>query len=150
MRKLLFCITAIFFSGCASANIPKYIKDTHPYEQVFYSSFDRVVAAVESGLDHCGWVIDERVDPDVYERTAEVDKNSREKILIFTQRHQGFAGLGLRNQRVNIYIRTLADASIKVEVRYLTATSIPFKTFYNYRQDKRAQSLLDWTQKTLM
>lgn len=150
MRRFIPCILACFFVGCASANIPKYIKDTHPYERTFYTSFDRVVEVVEQGLNNFGWTIDEKVDPDVYERTAEVSTNSREKILIFTERRQSFAGLGFKNQRINVYIRTLADASVEVEVRYLKATSIPFKTFYSYRQDKSAQNFLNWVEKKLM
>jgi len=122
--------------GCASINIPNYIHDKHPYQQTYYASFDKVHNATIEALKDLGWAIEKETDPALFERTRETKNESRQQILIFTEIRQLLFFVGSRYARVNVYLQITADKATEVEIRYVTVTSMLFKSFYDYKNKK--------------
>lgn len=140
---LLFLgIPLLFCMGCASVMVPQYIRDEYPYRKNLYADFGRVQEAVEEALKESGWQVAKTTDPALFERNkTPVDPQARQA-LIFTEIRQTALFLGTRYARMNIYLHAGPDTTTEVEVRYLTVTSVPFKSFYNHRNDRFVQKWL--------
>ncbi len=142
MKKIFPLVLVIsFILGCSSSIPPSYVPDEHPYQYKVYGGFSQVVDAAIASLNSFGWVVEKQVDPSIYERTAFVESDTVKQTLIFAKPKKRMLSLGKENDRVNIVLRTVQDSSIEIEIRYMSVTSIPFKKFYNYQNDKIAQKL---------
>lgn len=142
MKKFLLGTPLLLCLGCASVMIPNYIHDEHPYSKKLYADFDKVLEATQQALKESGWEVAKTTDPSIFERNkTPVDPHSR-GALLFTEIRQTSLFLGSRYARMNIYLSAGPDNTTDVEVRYLTVTSVPFKSFYNYRNDRFVQKLL--------
>jgi len=69
--------------------------------------------------------------------------------LILTQARQVGLFLGTRYARINVYVQSTDDVTTDVEIRYMTANSVGFKTFYNYKHDKSVERLFQSIEKNL-
>lgn len=140
-----FCVAgllAVLLTGCSTVVVPKYIRDEHPYEKVLYSDYEGALAAVREVLTARGWEIAETADPAVYEYHKALASAGRRQVLLFTNVRTGAYIFGTRYHRVNVYLREITTQTTSLEVRYMTVSSIPFRTFYNYRKDKAAGKLI--------
>ena len=140
---LFFLLVGAVLSGCSTVSLPKYVPDEHPYKQLYYASFDETLDAVTQVLDKFHWTVTEKTYPSLFERNRDVAADgSRQQALIFTEVRTTMFGLGTRYSRVNVYLRSVAANETEVEVRYVTVTSIPFKTFYDYKKNKTVNAML--------
>ena len=149
MKKITIFLLILCCGGCASFDIPKYIPDNHPYKKKFYASFDEVLRVTKRTLQDNGWKIESTSDPSIYERTKMVGSKPGRQIVIFTKIRQTSLVVGTSYARVNAFLWTGSDSSIELELRYVTVSSTPLKTFYNYRKDNVIESLLKQIEKRL-
>ena len=63
-------------------------------------------------------------------------KEDGQQILLFTQIRETGLFLATRYARMNVFVKTAPQDATDVEVRYMTVTSFPLKTFYSYQKDK--------------
>ena len=141
MKKFLLLLSLVSLVGCASIPIPNYIPDNNPYKKQFYGKFEDVLNATAKTLEEYGWNITETSDPAVYERKS-VDEAQRKQIVLFTQLRETPMFLGTRYLRINAFVRSAADNSVEVELRYVTVTSVPLKTFYSYHKESLIKKML--------
>ena len=80
------------FLGCATANLPDYIKSTHPYTRKIAGDEVRITEAVKAVLSSEGWVIAFQVNPSVYERRSGGEDQSKD-ILLISAPKRTFRGL---------------------------------------------------------
>ena len=148
-KEIMVLFVILFGGGCVSIDIPKYIPDNHPYKKKFYASFDEVSKVTRGTLQDNGWKIESTSDPAIYERTKLVGNKPGRQIVIFTKIRQTSLVIGTKYARINAFLWTGSDSSIELELRYITVSSIPLKTFYNYRKDSAIESLLKQIEKRL-
>ena len=149
MRRIIGVFLVLILSGCANINIPNYIQDKHPRHQTFYAAYDQVYDATTKALDDLGWVIEAESDPALFERERESQGSSRQQILIFTDIHQFPFFVGSKYSRLNVFLQITADKAIEVEIRYIKVTSLLFKTFSNYKNDRLTDRLFKHIEKNL-
>ena len=149
MRKFLFLLLILCFSGCMSVNMPHYIQDKNPYKKTFYSNFNDVLKTTLETLKELGWVLSKKVDPTVFERTTETNESQTNQILLFTEIRQTSLFIASRYARINVYLRSGTENTTEVEIRYLTVNSFPFKNFYNYRNDHAIEQIWKLIKKKL-
>jgi hypothetical protein len=125
------------FTGCTVAQISPYLQKKFPYTHRFYADYDKALASLEKTLADLGWVIEKQVDPSVYEEDTQSAPGSK-GILIITEIRQTALFLGTRHAKMNIILRSSADVS-EIELRYVTVTTLPFKTFVTYKNDSAAE-----------
>ena len=142
MRKIFFILILLFLTGCATVEIPQYVQDQHPYKETFYSSFEDAVEGTSQALEQFGWKIANHYDPGVFEQNKENIGPEAKQIVLSTEVRQMPFFLGTRYARVNAHIYSLEHSSTAVEIRYLTVTSVPFKSFNSYRNDRAAERIL--------
>jgi hypothetical protein len=95
---------------------------------------DEAVKISEQTIEEFGWKLLEKTDPQIYERYTEFDTGNGQQVLLFVQ---------LKGRpKLNIYLRQGDKGTLDVEVRYLNASSLFFKKFYKYRNDKIANRFL--------
>ena len=138
MNKFLLIISFCFIGfvgGCASIDIPNYIQDENPYKKTFKMSYADVLEATKQSLEYAGWTIVQEADPAVYEHARIADAGIKQVLLLTNVRQLGLV-VGTRYARINVYVHSAKDVSTEVEVRYVTANSVGFKTFYNYQRDE--------------
>lgn len=140
MKKILFGILLLSLAGCASVTIPRYIHDKHPYERTFFVSFEEAKQAVIGALDETGWLVEHESEPSLYERDKGI-YGEREQILIFSRIRQMSFFLGTNYARVNAYIREVADKECELELRYMKVTTVVFKDFQGYKNDRAVESI---------
>lgn len=139
----VFFILLLGLGGCASISVPNYVKDEYPYKKTFYASFDETFEAVKEMFDEFHWKVSQTSDPKLYERnkTTAVDDTGKQ-VLIFSDLRTTPLGLGTRYSRVNVYLRTVQGSETEVEIRYVTVSSVPFKTFYDFKHNKTVEAML--------
>jgi len=148
IRQLFFAlILGMVVSGCTTISIPSYVGTKNPYKKKFYANFDEAVASVTKSLEELGWKVEAQVDPSVYESDKTLDPDQKHT-LIFSDTRQTRFFVGSRYARLNIYMSSAQD-STEIEIRYMTVTSIPFKTFYNYKNDKTVERIFKHLQEKL-
>lgn len=133
MKKLILFMVLILM-GCSTANIPIYLQGQNPYTQRFYVEHAQALIATKQALEDLGWKIDKTIDPLVYEQKNESAVNPNETLII-TDIRQTPMFIGTRYAKINAYVRS-QDNSSEIELRYLTVTSLVFKNFETYRNDK--------------
>ena len=142
--KLKFFSLVIFLgilAGCASISIPNYIQDEHPYKKKFYARFDDVLKAASQTLTALGWEVDGTSDPSVFERQRAVADPLEKQVLLFSKLRQTPLFIGSRYARLNLYLQSSPDNTTEVEIRTLTVTTLIFKKFTLYRDDRVAEIL---------
>lgn len=148
MKKILLVLLLLSFAGCASITIPNYIQDKNPYEKIFYAQFDQVRTAITKTFEASGWTIEKESEPALFERERDLEGGD-EQTLIFTDVRQISFFVGSRYIRVNAYVHGIANNETEVEIRYLTVTSIMFKEFYGYKNDRAVEHIFSKIEKNL-
>lgn len=133
-------ILAFAICGCANVTIPNYIKDINPYKRTFYADYGNVRTVTVEALNRFGWTIESESEPVVFEREREAGEGWQQTLL-FTKVRQFSFFLGTRYTRLNVFLRAINTNETEAEIRYLRATSIAFKNFYRYRNDRFVQQI---------
>ena len=97
------------------------------------------VSSTITALEDLGWIIEHKVDPAVYEQGS-IESAEEQRVLLLTQIRQTPMFLGTRYAKLNVYIKSLKGVS-EIEIRYLTVTSVFFKTFQTYQNDKAVERI---------
>ncbi len=148
--KFIITILFVFLSaGCSRVVITNYIKDENPYKKVLPANFALVLDAATRALTQSGWVVAETTDPAIFERQRAIGDQNIKQLLIMTDIRHTALFVGSRYARVNVFLRMISEENTEVEIRYLTVTSIPFKSFQNYKKDKFVKRLFAKIQETL-
>ena len=142
MRKVLYVFLLLMFTGCASIIIPNYIQDKNPYKRTFYADFNKVREVTVKTFDDLGWTIEKESEPALFEREREPEDGSKQTLL-FTEIREVSFFLGSRYTRLNTYLRETTDNETEVEIRYLTVTSVLFKSFYGYKSDRAVDRIFE-------
>ena len=148
IKKIVLVFLLVNMTGCASITIPNYIQDKNPYEKVFYASFDTVREVTTKAFEESGWTVEKESEPALFERERDL-KSGTKQTLIFTEVRQVPFFVGSRYARVNAYIHETANNETQVEIRYLTVTSVMFKSFYGYKHDQAVEYLFSKIEKNL-
>ncbi len=141
-KKLFLVLGILLLSGCVSARIPQYLADKHPYKKEFYANFDEALEATKKALEEFRWQVSEQVDPSVYERFSEA-ATPTQQLLLFTEIRHTPLFIGTRYAKMNVILRTFNPQRTEIELRYLTVTSLPFRSMESFRNDAAAKRLLD-------
>lgn len=140
MRKfLLGIISIVLLSGCVAATLPQYLSDRNPYKKEYFAGYDESVAAVKTALGELGWKVAGEGDPMTYERQA---SPSEKRIILFFEIRQTPMFFGTRYGKLNVIVRGIQDKT-EIEIRYVTVTSIPFKSFQTYKNDATVQRIFE-------
>ena len=146
MRKaLLGIVSLLFLSGCTAAVLPQYLSDKHPYKKEFFAGYDESVAAARMALDELGWKVSGEGDPMTYERQS---SPSEKRIILFSEIRQTPLFLGTRYAKLNVMVRGIQDKT-EIEIRYVTVTSVPFKSIQTYKNDATVQRIFEHIAKHL-
>lgn len=149
MRNVFLLLFSTFIiGGCSTLEIPKYIKDENPYEQVFYAPFDEVLTASSEALEGMGWKITETANPIVFEHNAAFDP-TRQQIILFTNVRQMGMVVGSSYQRVNLILRSSGENMTNAEIRYVTVSTATYKAFYSYKKDAYVEQIFNAIQAKL-
>ncbi|MCK5214968.1 MAG: hypothetical protein KAR05_06410 [Candidatus Omnitrophica bacterium] len=146
MRKALIFLL-IGLMGCASVQIPAYVKDKKPYTKRFYANYEQAYEALNKTLLDLGWEIEGTMDPAVYEQDSSSDLDEK-KTLVLTHIRQTPLFIGTRYAKMNIFLRSKKKIS-EFEIRYVTVTSLLFKNFTSYRNDSAAERMFEYLDKTI-
>ena len=142
MNKILLILALMAVSGCASINVPNYVKDEHPYKRSFYAPFEKVRAAADGALAEYGWTVIRESDPALFEVDRASEGGAQPQTLMFTEIRQTNFFVGSKYTRLNAFLRPLPDGAIEVEIRYLGISSILFKKSYQYRNDRAVNRIM--------
>jgi len=134
MRKILSVFLLLVLTGCSSVRVPNYIQDRHPYKRTFYVQFDKVRETAIQTFEEFGWTIKKESEPALFERERESGSSGKQTLLL-TEIRETSLFIGSRYARLNAYLRETANNETEVELRYLTVTSVPFKSFNMYKND---------------
>ena len=148
MKKVLAVLLFLSFIGCASVTSPSYIQDKNPYKKVFYTQFDKTREAIKKTFKESGWTIEKEAKPAVFERERDSESGNNQ-ILILTEVRQISFFIGSRYARINVYLHEIADNETEVEIRYLTVTSVMFKSFYGYKHDQAVERIFTTIEENL-
>ena len=140
MKKIVLIVCMAVLTGCSTIDIPQYLQDKNPYQKTFYKSFDKTLEATRQALAELGWKVAKETQPSVYERNRVVEEGEGQAILIFTDVRRTPFFLGSRYARLNIYLRG-GEKVAEVEIRYLTISSLTFKTFRSYKNDAATERI---------
>ena len=140
MKRLFLTLLILTLVGCVSARIPQYLQDKNPYRKSFYTSFDQTYATTKKVLQELDWKIAGASDPDIYEQSLGKPSAPSQQILIFTEIKHTPLFLGTRYAKMNLLLKAQPETT-QVEIRYVTVTSIPFKTFESYKNDKAVNKI---------
>jgi hypothetical protein len=143
MKRNLYLLISIFLIGCSTINVPPYIQDKHPYTKTLLSNYNKTLLTTKKVLEDEGWKITKNVDPATYEKVREIDYPGAKQTLIFAQTvHKSWVGTG-KYAQMNIYLRTVDEANTEIEIRYLVVKDAFIKSFYQYRNDKLVDNLIE-------
>lgn len=140
MKKFLYIFLALVLTGCASITIPNYIQDKNPYKRTLYAPFDKVREVTIQTFEDFGWAVEKESKPALFERERE-SGNGGKQTLLFSKIRQTSFFVGSRYSRLNVYLREMASNKTEVEIRYLTVTSVLFKSFYGYKNDRSIERI---------
>jgi len=150
MKKIIYCVfLMMIFAGCSTVNVSKYIQARNPYEKSFYSEFDQVLKSTSRILEESGWKISGSSHPSVYENNPVSDEQDIKQIMLISDVRQFSFFLGTKYTRINAFIKEGPDQTTIVELRCLSVTSLPFKSFDNYKRNKTAEKLLNLIEQDL-
>lgn len=131
-------MTALIFMllGCVTIKIPKYLEDEFPYRKSFSANFDKTFEATLTALKDSGWKVTETTSPAVFKPQRTYDQAKKYEVLIFTEIKQSPLFLASNYVTLNALLRSVDAAHTEVEIRYLSMTVMPFKTFNSYQNDR--------------
>lgn len=136
----------IVFAGCATSQIPDYIKADHPYVRKVSGDYNAIISAVQLILSEKGWDIQEQVDPSVYERREGGEDQSND-VLLFTKPKRYSKFLYSTYTHFNVYVHATADGA-EVDIRYEVLTPSLIKRS-NLRNDSLVNQILDSIEQTV-
>ena len=148
MKKFVLILMMFALSGCASVNIPNYIRDENPYKKKYYSEFETALKVTVNTLNDFGWEVGEITKPSVFERTKESEDENRQ-VLLFTKIRKTSMFLGSRFAKMNIYVRSGSDNITEVEIRCITVNSVVFNKFTSYKKDRAVERIFEHIQERL-
>ena len=67
MKKIMLLFLLFTVIGCASTQIPTYVKEQKPFVRRFYADHQRAKAATLQALVDLGWKVDKELEPQTYE-----------------------------------------------------------------------------------
>lgn len=143
MKRVFFIVFCVLATGCTRIELPNYIKDVHPYDRRVYAPFEKTLKATSKVLDETGWTITTSSEPSVFERAKYAVSPDTKQIMLFTKVKHTPLILWSTYKRINVILRSAGENATDVEVRHVTVTSIPFKSFYSYKKDRVANQLLE-------
>ncbi|HNV24018.1 MAG TPA: hypothetical protein PLH56_05225 [Candidatus Omnitrophota bacterium] len=152
MIKKFFCLLGMFFifSGCATINIPHYIKEEYSYKKKFDADYEIVRKQIKNILQSLHWEIEGEVEPSVFETVKDIVHPENQQTLIFSKVRQSGFFVGSQYARVNVFLRGYKKEWTEIEIRYVSIFSIVFQRFTKYRQDRLVQKVFTQMQKNLM
>ena len=143
MKQYFIIIILFSIVGCSTINVPPYIQDKHPYTKTLLSNYNKTLLSTKKVLQNEEWKIVKEVDPTVYEKGKELDSPNAKQTLIFAQTFKkSWVGTG-KFAQINIYLRTVDEFNTEIEVRYLVVKNAFVTSFYDYRNDKLVDNLID-------
>jgi hypothetical protein len=148
MKGALSWLLLITLAGCATVLLPSYVPDKNPYKRKFYADYPIVLEAVKKALASSGWTVTEEADPGVYERRWAVADPGIRHVLLFTDYRESF-GIGAKSMVLNAYVRAAPDAAVEIELRYLKVSTVSYKSFYDYKNDKLIEQIFREVEKNL-
>ncbi|HBR14706.1 MAG TPA: hypothetical protein DD723_04065 [Candidatus Omnitrophica bacterium] len=149
MRRIIYILIFLTFTGCATISVPNYIKDQNPYKKTYYSNFSDVLKATTEALEEAGWKVVNTSDPSVFEGNKASDDPQVKQLLLFTDIRQTSLFFATRYARINAYVLSGGNQTTELELRYITVTSVLFKKFYSYKKDRFVEHLLKTIEKKL-
>jgi hypothetical protein len=141
MKKTTLILALLFFTGCATTDIPSYLQPKKPYLKRYYANYEKSLSSVKTILAELGWTLEESTDPGVYEHTRFNDLDENQLLLVTAVRPTPML-VGTRYARMNIYLRSKKDVT-EVEVRYLTTTSTALNNFSTYNNDSAVKRFFE-------
>jgi hypothetical protein len=133
--------------GCTQRVLPSYIHDKYPYIRRFHASYEEALTATRQILAESGWVVEQELNPVVYEHRVEGDLDEQ-CLMIITEEKNLSRWLGKRKARMNLFLQSKGRVS-ELEIRIIYKKSFRLWSAWGYRQDKlinkifaRAQELL--------
>jgi len=143
MKYFLYVLLLITTFGCSTVNVPPYIQDKHPVTKVLPENYNKVLLTTKKILAQEGWTITKESDPAVYEKGKELDAPNAKQTLVFARTvEKSLIGTG-KYAQLNVYLRTVDEINTEIEVRYLVVNSAVVKSFYDYRNDKLVNNLIE-------
>ncbi len=132
---LLLCL--FILTGCATTNLPEYIKSVHPYSKKISGNQDRIIDAIKVVLFKEGWDIEVQMNPSMFERRSGGEDQSND-VLFVTKPKRVYKGLYWATVHLNVFVFSYADGA-EVEIRYESFSPITS----GQRNDKLAKILLE-------
>ena len=148
LLRLMVLFLAIV-CGCATVQIPGYIKADHPYARKMYGNFDKIVIAARNVLVRNGWKIKTATHPSVYERMEGERENTDKDLLLFTDVKEHSMVLYSSYTHLNVFIHAIAEGA-QVEIRYGKVTPLLVKQVQSTSNDKLANKILDQIEQELL
>jgi len=142
LKKFLGIILVVSLVGCASIHVPQYIKNDHPYKKKFYLEFKKVLPLTVKSLEESGWTIEQRTDPEIYERRKGDAIHKGKQLLLITGIRKLPIFIASRYARLNVYVTSEGDDSTEVEIRYVGVKSLIFKNFYDFTHEDIVERVL--------
>ena len=130
-------------AGCATANLPDYIKASHPYVRKIPGEYNRIIEAIKTVLFQEGWEIQSQVNPSVYERRAGGEDQSNDVLFVIKPKRDSKI-IYSTYIHLNVFVHALADGA-EIELRYEAVS--PATT--GLRNDKLGNGLLNKIEKEL-
>ena len=137
IQKIFLLMILGLLSGCATGNLPDYIKAGHPYVRKIAGNYDRIIKVVKTVLSKEGWTVKTQLNPSVYERRSGGEDQSND-VLFVTQSKRDSKILYSTYAHLNVFVHALADGA-EIEIRYEILS--PATT--SLRNDKLANRILD-------
>lgn len=149
MRLISGLLLVLLLAGCVTVKVPKYLEDEFPYRKSFEANFQDTYQAALEALKGSGWKVTDVTNPAVFSPGRISDKSKRYEVLIFTEIKQSALFLGSNYVTLNALLRTIDSSHTEVEIRYLSMTVFPFKTFSSYQNDRAVSKVFNKIEQNL-
>lgn len=144
------CVALIMLScsACARFHVDEYIKGgADQYKRQLTGSVDDVFEAVKVVFERHGWKIEKVEDPATYERNEYTERVNQKRYLLITDVKEQTMLVDTAYVHFNIYLYQV-DQWTDIDIRYQALRTM-VKNFYNYRNDKLVNQLLDEIEKEI-
>ena len=149
MKRALLILMSIFLVGCASTQVPSYVKDTNPYKFKLYASYPKSLTATKQALESNGWSIQSVSDPGIFEQEKKKTDPNTQQILLITNTKDIPMFLGTRYARLNVYLTSADVNQTDLEIRYVTINAAMFGSFENHKHPIAVDNLYNDIDKLL-
>jgi hypothetical protein len=146
-KKIIFLFVLCVTMGCVSTRVPSYLTDKKPFERRFYAGHTEALAGVKQAMTNSGWVLEQVMEPQVYELDPQ-KADIEEQLLLMTEVRERRRILFSRYERMNIFIRSRGNVT-DVEMRYLVINDMTLFKSKTYGNEKLAKRFFDLVQKEL-